>query len=374
MEPTADHAEDRFAKLAQAGVGLWLDGPSRDVLRSGRLAELVADGAVVGAAASPERLSRAVTESDAYVPDLTRLGGTTAGPDEVALTLLADDVRAACDVLRGVHEATGHRDGWVAAPLDPHLARDAGATLMAARALHELVDRPNLIVSIPATHQGLQALRDAVTEGIGVNATFVYSLDRFRAVQAAYVEGLERAEYAGIDLRTVGSFVSLPLAPLDTAVDAVLDKIRPSRGALALRGRVAIANAVLAYQAFEARLTLPRWRDLAASGALPQRPVWTSTTVEDPAYLPTRYVTELVAPRAVAAVTEETLAAVAAGAEVHGDTIHAVYAASQGVLDDLERVGVAYADVTDALEDAMLADAVEAWQDMMRHLTPVGRT
>jgi transaldolase len=326
---------------------------------------------IVGATTSPERLVRAL-DSEAYVPALARFAGERTSAQEIALSLLADDARAACDVLRGVHEATGHRDGWVSVPLDPRLARDTGSTLLAAKSVHALVDRPNLLVAIPATHHGLPALRDAVTAGISVTATYVYSLDRFRAVQAAYVEGLERAEYAGIDLRTVGSFVSLPLSPVDSAFDALLDKLR-DRGGTKLRDRVAIANAVLAYQAFEARLTLPRWRDLAASGALPQRPVWTSTTAEDHDGSAGRYVTELVAPGAVAAVTEETLAAVESGSDVRGDTIHAVYAEAQGVLDDVERLGISYPEVATALEEATLAEAVQAWEDFLDRLSPARR-
>lgn len=374
MHPTAaDRAGDGLAQLAHAGVGVWLDGPSRDTLRSDALAGLVRDHRVVGVAITPESFARSVVGSSAYAADLARLARTGAGPEEMLLALVADDVRAACDALRGVHEDTGGRDGWVAAPLDPRLARDEDATLLLARELQALVDRPNLAVAIPATQQGVAGVRDAVAEGLSVVATTVYALDRFRAVQAAYVEGLERAEYAGIDLAGVASFASLPLAPLDAVADAWLDRIG-GEDAAALRGRLAIANAVLAYQAFESRLTLPRWRDLATSGALPQRPLWDRTTVQDPSYLPGRYVVELVAPRAVVALSEAALADVEEDAAVHGDTIHAVYAAAQTVLDDAERVGISYTDLTAAVEEVTVAGAAEAWREALGRASAARRS
>jgi transaldolase len=368
----SERGGEGLAHLTRAGVGVWLDGPARETMRSARLTALVEERGVVGVSISPSSLARGVVGTHAYTADIGRLSRSGAGADEVLLTLCADDVRAACDALLGRHEAGGGRDGWVAAPLDPRLADDGDATLLAAREVQALVDRPNVAIAIPATQQGVAALRDAVAEGISVVATHVVSLDRFRAVQAAYGEGLERAEYAGFALPTLTSFAGLPLAPLDVAADAWLDRIG-GEAAAALRGRVAIANAVLAYQAFESRLTAPRWRDLAADGAVPQRPLWTHTEDEDSSYLPSRYVVELVAPRAAVALREETLVDVDDHAAVHGDTIHAVYAAAQSVLDDAERVGIAYTDLTDAVEEAVLAADVEAWQEALGRVAAARR-
>lgn len=372
MDPTVpDRNGEGLAQLTAAGVEVWIDGISRAALTGRRLASLIARSGIVGVTTSPESFADALADGTAYAADLDRLRRTGARADAVALNLIADDVRAACDALADVHATTDGRAGWVSAPLDPRIATDPDATLAAARKVSELVDRPNLLVAIPATKQGVFATLAAVAEGISVEATHVFSLDRFRAVQAAYVEGLERAEFAGLELPRIASFVSMPMATLDLAVDAILDQVGTDAAA-ALRGRFAIASAVLAYQAFEARLTLPRWRDLAANGARPQRPIWAWTQVEDPAYRRTRYVDELVAPGVVAAVNEATLASVEQDAEIHGDTIHTVYAAAQSVIDDAERLGLVYLKVTAELEDEALDASRQAWQEVLAHVSRDG--
>lgn len=356
---------DGLARIAQAGTAVWLDGVSRASLRSGRLAELVRSADVAGVLISPESFATAVLDTNAYERDLAELAAAGAGGDEVALNVLADDARAACDVLRGVFDATGGRQGWVSVPVDPRLAHDTETTLLAARALRSLVERPNLLVGIPATKQGVPALRSAVAEGIGVVATCVVAHDRFLAVQAAFGEGLERAQLARLDLSRIASFAALPLAPLDAAADARLDVIG-SDAAVALRGRLAIANAVLAYQAFESRLASQRWRELAAQGAHPQRPLWTSTTVVDPTYHPMRYIDELLSPAAAVALDERVLEEVAEGASARGDAVHAAFGSAQAVLDTAERIGLDYTEVTSAVEADLLARDLAAWRRLVQ--------
>ena len=367
MEPTAPDHDDAggLAHLATAGVAIWLDAVARAQVRSGRLATLALDG-VSGVMTSADAFAAAL-ENDSYSSDLAALAATGAGPTESATILAADDARDACDVLRGVFDASGGCKGWVTVPIDPRHARDSEATLRAVRSMRALVDRPNLLVGVPATKQGVYAILGAVAEGISVTATSVFSRDRFRAVQLAYLEGLERADLAGRDLSAIASFVSLPLAPIDAAVDSVLDQIGTDE-ATGLRGRLAIAHAVLAYAAYEAHLARPRWRALADAGARPQRLVWTS--IDEPAAASSR-VAHLVARGAVLALDDDALAAVAEDAQIDGDTIHEQYASAQTVLDDAERIGVPLGDLTRDLHQDALARDVAAWDTLLARLAAV---
>jgi transaldolase len=354
---------DVLRQLADEGVAVWLDDLSRERLASGNLATLVHDRHVTGITSNPTIFAKAIRAGSRYdhqIADLTRRG---VGVEETVRLLTAFDVRWACDVLRPVWEATDGVDGRVSIEVDPRVAHDAAATLAEARALWWLVDRPNLFVKIPATSQGVGAISAALAEGISINVTLIFSLDRYDEVAGAFLDGMHAAHAAGRELSRIASVASFFISRVDTEVDQRLDKLGTPQ-AQALRGKAAIANARLAYQHYEQIFATDRWKTLAAAGARPQRPLWASTGVKDPSYDDTRYVTELVAPGVVNTMPEQTLRAVAQHGEIRGDTIHGTYQQSRRVLDDLEEVGVRYHDVTRLLENEGITKFTHSWRDL----------
>ncbi|ATW46828.1 transaldolase [Streptomyces peucetius] len=358
---------DNLDRLAAEGVAVWLDDLSRERLAGGGLADLVRDQRVVGITSNPTIFAKAIRSGaryDAQVGDLARRG---VGVEEAGRALTAFDVRWACDVLRPVYEASDGVDGRVSLEVDPRVAHDTAATIAEARALWWLVDRPNMFVKIPATRPGLEAISTALAEGISINVTLIFSLDRYDQVLRAFLEGMTQARAAGRDLASIASVASFFVSRVDTEVDSRLDKIGTPE-ALALRGRAAIANARLAYQHFEQATASDQWRELAAAGMRPQRPLWASTGVKDPAYADTRYVDELVAPGVVNTMPEQTLRAVADHGRIQGDTIRGTYAASQQVLDDLEAVGVSYDDVVRVLEEEGIAKFTASGNELLEQL------
>ncbi|MFI1174869.1 transaldolase family protein [Streptomyces melanogenes] len=335
--------KDVFARLAAEGVSVWLDGVGADRLDEGAVGRLVAAGRVGGATS--------VVSGPGRGERLAALAARGATPEEAVRELSVRDLRRACDLLLPVHERTGGHDGLVSADLDPGHARDAAATVAEARALRRAVDRPNLLVRIPATAEGLSAIAACLAEGIGVDATLIFSPERHRQVAAAFLDGLERALAAGHDLAAIASVASFSLAPLDAAVDGHLARAG-SPEARAMAGRTALACARLAYEAYEAGLAAPRWRALAALGARPQRLVFTSTRVAEPGYRDTVYVEELVAPDVVIALPEAVWDAVADHGEVCGDRVRRHYADARRVLGYLPWFGVSPAAVAESLEAA----------------------
>ena len=287
---------DALAALSKAGVSIWLDDLSRERLVSGSLADLAARDHVVGVTTNPTIFAKAITGSDAYRSHIRDLSARGVDVGEALRALTTFDVRWACDVLRPIYDATDGVDGRVSIEVDPRLAHDTGATIAEARALWWAVDRPNLFIKIPAARQGLPAIAACLAEGISINITLIFSLRRYDQVTGAFLDGMERARQAGRDLPSIGSVASFFVSRVDTEIDSRLDKIGTGEAA-ALRGRAAIANARLAYQHYERVFSSPRWAALAAAGARPQRPLWASTSVKDPAYPDTRYVTDLVGPR-----------------------------------------------------------------------------
>jgi transaldolase len=263
-----------------------------------------------------------------------------------------------------VWESTDRLDGRVSIEVDPRLARDTQATIDQARQLWAAVDRPNLLVKIPATVEGLPAITAALGDGISVNVTLIFSLDRYRAVMNAFLSGLEAAQQAGRDLSTISSVASFFVSRVDTEVDRRLDEIGTA-AAKRMRGKAAIANARLAYQAYEEVFATSRWDVLADDGARPQRPLWASTGVKDPAYPDTMYVTELVAPNTVNTMPEKTLDAVADHGEITGDTVRGRYDEAARVLDELEALGVSYASVTAALENEGVEKFEKSWAELL---------
>ena len=359
--------DDPLTELTQAGVSIWLDDLSRLRLTGGSLADLAARDHVTGVTTNPTIFAKAITGSDAYRAQLSDLADRRIQVGEALRALTTFDVRWACDVLRPVYDATDGVDGRVSIEVDPRLAYDTAATIAEARALWWLVDRPNLFIKIPAARQGLPAIEACLAEGISINITLIFSLDRYDAVMTAFLAGLERARQAGHDLARIGSVASFFVSRVDTEVDSRLDKIGTARAA-ELRGRAAIANAQLAYERYERVFGSPRWAALAAAGARPQRPLWASTSVKDPAYPDTKYVTGLVAPGVVNTMPEATLRAVADHGVIPADPVRGHYAEAHEVLGGLGEIGIDYDEVVQGLEDDAVTKFDASWQQLGEQL------
>lgn len=358
---------DPLLDLSNAGVSVWLDDLSRVRLNSGSLQTLVRDWHVVGVTSNPTIFAKALAGANTYdgqLSDLTRLG---ASVDEALRQLTTYDVRWACDVLRATYDATGGVDGRVSIEVDARLAHDTEGTIAQARQLWWLVDRPNLFVKIPATLEGLPAITQCLAEGISVNVTLIFSLSRYAQVFEAYLEGMERAHAASRDLRTLASVASFFVSRVDTEIDSRLDSIGTDEAA-ALKGKAALANARLAYRHFEEAFDGERALRLLSAGARPQRPLWASTGVKNPAYPDTMYVTGLVAPDVVNTMPEVTLRAVADHGVVAADTVRSTYPESQAVLDNLAALGIDYAEATTRLEEQGLTTFQASWASAANEL------
>ena len=352
-----------LADLSTAGVAVWLDDLSRERLRSGNLAELVRDRSVVGVTTNPSIFQKALSDGAAYDEQVRDLALRGCDVGEAVRSLTAFDVRWACDVLQPVYTDSGRVDGRVSIEVDPRIAHDTARTVAEAKALWWLVDRPNLFIKIPATQAGLPAITAVLAEGISVNVTLIFSLDRYDAVMDAFLAGMEQAQANGHDLSAMGSVASFFVSRVDSEVDGRLGADSP------LRGQAAIANARLAYQHYERVVAGGRWTALAAAGATPQRPLWASTGVKDPAYDDTRYVVELVAPGTVNTMPEATLQAVADHGVLRGDTVTGSYTAAQQVLDDLAAEGISYDEVVAQLETEGVAKFEDAWNALIASVT-----
>ena len=359
---------DLLADLSARGVSVWLDDLSRDRLATGSLADLVARDHVVGVTTNPAIFAKAISAGGVYAGQLHDLWVRGTSVEEALRALTTHDVRGACDVLRPVYDATDGVDGRVSIEVDPRLAYDTEATIAEARALWWRVDRPNLFIKIPAARQGLPAIAACLAEGISINVTLIFSLTRYDAVMDAFLDGLERARQAGRDLSSIGSVASFFVSRVDTEVDARLDKIGTAEAA-ALRGRAAIANAQLAYEQYERVFSSPRWAALEAAGARPQRPLWASTSVKDPAYPDTRYVTGLVAPGVVNTMPEATLRAVADHGVIPADSVRGHYTEARGLLSRLQAIGIDYDEVVQGLEDDAVTKFDASWQQLGEQLT-----
>jgi len=358
---------DPLRQLSEEGVAIWLDDLSRARLASGNLEGLIRDKSVVGVTTNPTIFQKALSEGDAYdeqVRDLALRGVTV---EEAVRMITTYDVRWACDVLRPVYDASDGVDGRVSIEVDPRLAHDERKTAAEARQLWWLVDRPNLFIKIPASIEGLPAISQCLAEGISVNVTLIFSLERYRAVMEAFVTGVERARAAGHDLSRLGSVASFFVSRVDTEVDKRLEKVG-SEQAKALQGQAAIANARLAFQAFEEVFGTERWKALAAAGAKPQRPLWASTGVKDPAYDDTRYVVELTTRGVVNTMPEATLEAVADHGKFHGDSVRTAYASAEESWTALGGVGLDVEDITRVLEDEGVDKFEVSWKDLLGSL------
>src|SRR6201994_4871040 len=355
---------DVLAELTQAGVSVWLDDISRERLRTGNLESLVRDFHVRGVTSNPTIFANALAKGDAYddqIKDLAICGVTV---EEAARMITTYDIRWAADVLRPVYDGSAGVDGRVSIEVAPGLARETAPTIAEAKQLWWLVDRPNIFIKIPATAEGVPAITATLAEGISVNVTLIFSLERYGEVIDAYMAGLEQAEANGHDISTIASVASFFVSRVDSEVDKRLNAIGTPEAA-ELKGKAAVANARLAYELYEQKLDTDRWRALAARGAKVQRPLWASTSVKDPSFPDTMYVVELVAKDTVNTMPEATIHAVADHGEIRGDTIHGTYDASRKVFADLEKLGISYDDVVQVLEDEGVAKFAASWNELI---------
>ena len=356
--------DERLAAVSAAGVSIWLDDLSRERLSSGNLQSLIADSGVVGVTTNPTIFAAALADGEAYDAQVRELAARGASVDDAVREITVADVRQACDVFRSTWEASGGVDGRVSLEVSPLLAYDAEATLAEALDIWKSVDRPNLLVKIPATDEGLSAITGALAEGVSVNVTLIFSVERYRHVMQAYQEGLERASGNGQALADIASVASFFVSRVDGEVDERLEAIGTDE-ALALRGKAGIANSRLAYAAFTEVFQGTRWARLTAQGAVRQRPLWASTGVKNPDYPDTMYVTELVVADTVNTMPEKTLQAFADHGEVHGDRVTGTAAQAQEVFDALERVGVDVTDVFRVLEDEGVSKFEASWTELL---------
>lgn len=361
---------DRLGELTGRGVSIWLDSISRDRLAGGGLAALVRDSHVTGVTSNPTIFEQAISERRAYDEQIRDLAARGVPLEEAARLLTAYDIRWACDILRGVYDRTGGRDGRVSIEVDPRVADDTVKTVAEARALWWLVDRPNVMIKIPATQAGLGAITTATAEGISVNVTLIFGLDRYSEVMDAYITGLEQAGAAGRDLSAIRSVASFFVSRIDTEADKRLEAIGGDQ-ARSLRGRAGVANARLAYQRFRTVLSTGRWQRLAAAGACPQRPLWASTGVKNPAYPDTLYVDSLVVADTVSTMPEATLRAVSDHGQVSPGAVTGAYDDAAQVLAALAAAGIDYDDVVQTLEREGISKFADAWSRLLDRLRSV---
>jgi transaldolase len=364
MKQNMSNAVAPLKSLSDEGVSIWLDDLSRTRIESGNLAELIATQAVVGVTTNPSIFQAAIGKGEGYEEQLADLAVRKVTVDEAVRMMTTQDVRAAADILRPVYDATQGRDGRVSIEVDPRLAHNTEATIAEAKQLAWLVDRPNVMIKIPATLAGLPAITEVIGLGISVNVTLIFSLDRYKAVMDAYLAGLEKAHERGIDLATIHSVASFFVSRVDAEIDKRLDKIGTDEAKDA-KGKAALANARLAYEAFEQVFAAERATKLEAAGANKQRPLWASTGVKDPAYKDTLYVDELVAPGTVNTMPEGTLKATADHGEITGDTITGRYEQARAELGAVDALGISLDEVTQQLEDEAVAKFEIAWNDLL---------
>jgi transaldolase len=355
---------DRLKELSAQGVAVWLDDLSRVRLTTGSLDKLRREQHVVGVTTNPSIFQKALSDADAYDAQLKDLAAQRVTVEEAVRLMTARDVRDACDVERPAYDASKGVDGRVSIEVDPRKAHETESTIAEAKTLWWLVDRENLYIKIPATLAGLPAITATLAEGISVNVTLIFSLERYRAVMEAFLAGLEQAKINGHDLSKIGSVASFFVSRVDTEVDKRLDKIG-SDEAKQLKGKAAIANARLAYEAYEEVFGGDRWKKLAGAGAHPQRPLWASTSTKNPEFPDTIYVEELIAPGTVNTMPESVIHAYADHGETRGDTITGNYDHAKKVFADLAAVGVDFDDVVKVLEDEGVEKFEASWKELL---------
>jgi transaldolase len=346
-------------QLAEQGQSVWIDFLSRKFIQDGDLAALVRDG-VVGATSNPTIFQTAIAEGDVYDDQIRELSSSESDPKEIFLALARDDIRDACDVFKPVWDEGEGKDGWVSLEVDPNLAHDTEATIAEAKRLHALVEKPNLLIKIPATPEGLSAIEETIAAGIPVNVTLIFSLERHREVAEAYVRGLQRLVEGGGDPSKIASVASFFVSRVDTEADKRLDEVG---GHDELKGTLAIANAKLAYVTYQEVFSGAEWDKLAAAGATPQRCLWASTSTKNPEYRDVIYVEELIGPDTVNTMPRDTVEAV----QDHGNverTLDRDVDGARRVLEAFAEAGIDYDDVVQTLE----REGVEKFAKSFREL------
>jgi transaldolase len=348
-------AKSHLHELTEHGQSVWFDTLSRELVHSGGLARMMDEDAVTGVTSNPTIFQKALSEGDAYDEQLKELLAADTDPTQIFFSLALDDIRDACDVLRPAFDASGGVDGFVSMEVEPGIAYDTHKSFEQAQWISKLVERPNLYVKIPATEPGLPAIEDSIAHGTSINITLIFGLQRYEAVVEAYLRGLERLVAAGGDPSKVVSVASFFVSRVDTETDKRLDAL----GQPSLKGKLAIANAKLAYQHYLQAFSGPRWEFLAGKGARVQRCLWASTSTKNPEYRDVMYVEELIGPDTVNTMPLETIEAFQDHGRVTGDTVLEGVDAAHTLLDDLAAAGIDYDDVTATLE----AEGVQKFSD-----------
>lgn len=357
-----------LAKLSEAGVSIWLDDLSRQRIASGGLQKLIDEKNVVGVTTNPTIFAMALSQGEAYAEQVESLAAAGTSVHDAVFEITTDDVAAASDLFRPIYDRSKGFDGRVSIEVEPGLAHDAAGTIAQAKQLWAKVDRPNAMIKIPATVEGLTAITETIAAGISVNVTLIFSLQRHREVIDAYLTGLEKAKAAGIDLSTIHSVASFFVSRVDTEINNRLDAIGTDEAAQ-LKSKAGVANAQLAYEVYEQEFATERARALLTAGANKQRPLWASTGVKDPSLPDTLYVTNLVAPEVVNTMPEKTMEATFDHGVIDGDTVTGSYDAARGVLDALAGLGISYDDVTQVLEAEGVAKFIVSWGELLETVT-----
>jgi transaldolase len=351
----------RLHQLSELGQSVWIDFLSRDMLRTGELERMMNEDAVVGVTSNPTIFQKAISAGNAYDDQLREVLEEEQDPKEIFIRLASKDVEGALDLLRTVWDKGDGRDGYVSFEVDPGLAYDTEGTIEEAQRLHELIDRPTLFVKIPATEPGLPAIEEMIARGRPINVTLIFSLDRYTEVAEAYIRGLERLVEGGGDPTHVSSVASFFVSRVDTETDKRLDAIG---GHERLKGKLAIANAKLAYQRYKELFAGGRWEALAAKGATPQRCLWASTSTKNPEYRDVLYVEELIGPDTVNTMPKETIEAFQDHGEV-APTLEQGIDEAEGVFEQLKEAGVDYDDVTATLEREGVEKFAESFTELL---------
>jgi transaldolase len=359
---------DRLKALADAGVSLWLDDLSRERLTSGGLAAMIHDQYISGVTSNPTIFAKALSNANVYAEQIDALAAQEISTDEAIRVITTDDVRTAADLFKPVYDDTDGVDGRVSIEVEPSLARNTEKTITQAKELWAIVGRENVFIKIPATREGLPAIAATLAEGISVNVTLIFSLDRYKAVADAFLTGLEKALDNGHDVTKLGSVASFFVSRVDTEVDKRLDAIGTNE-AKALKGKAAIANARLAFEAYEEIFATDRWREIETAGAKPQRPLWASTGTKDPSYPDTMYVDQLVTAGVVNTMPQATIDAFADHGELTGDTVRSSYDEARKVIADLENLGISYDEVVQVLEDEGVSKFDASWSELQDTVT-----
>ena len=355
---------DRLKNLADVGVSIWLDDLSRERINTGNLEQLIRDSSVVGVTTNPTIFASALSKGEQYDEQMRELAAVDSSVGDAIKALTTDDVRNACDLFADVYTASNGYDGRVSIEVEPGLAMDTEGTAAEAADLFKIVDRPNVLIKIPATKPGLPAITSSIAEGISVNVTLIFALERYRGVIDAYLTGLEQAAANGHDLSKIHSVASFFVSRVDSEVDKRLDALGGDTAAT-LKSKAAIANARLAYALYEEEFGSERFAALEAKGANRQRPLWASTGVKDPNLPDTLYITELVVANTVNTMPEKTMQAFADHGEVQGDRVSGTKAEAQSVLDELAKVGVDFDDVVEVLESEGVQKFDASWTELV---------